>query len=135
MANAPAFIAHCQELLAPLGAVRARRMFGGHGLYIDALFVAIVDDNTLFLKADGQTCDAFENAGSRPFEYTMGDGRRGVMAYWQAPGEAVDSPALMQPWARLALGAALRQAAAKAARPARPASAKRRPPRASPGGA
>ena len=30
---------HCLELLAPLGRVRSRRMFGGHGLYVDDLFI------------------------------------------------------------------------------------------------
>mgnify|MGYP000287609516 CR=1 FL=1 len=38
----PGFTANL-ELLAPLGRARARRMFGGHGLYVDDLFVAIVD--------------------------------------------------------------------------------------------
>ena len=33
---------HCLELLSPHGAVRARRMFGGHGLYCDELFVALI---------------------------------------------------------------------------------------------
>jgi DNA transformation protein len=36
------------------------------------------------------------------------------MSYWTVPAEAMESPALMQPWARLAISAALR---ARAARP------------------
>ena len=35
MAAKDAFAAYCVELLAPLGAARSRRLFGGHGLYID----------------------------------------------------------------------------------------------------
>lgn len=35
------------------------------------------------------------------------------MGYWTVPAEAMESPALMQPWARHALAAALRARAAK----------------------
>lgn len=47
-----ALVDHCLELLAPLGAVRARRMFGGYGLYVDDLFVALIAVDRLYLKAD-----------------------------------------------------------------------------------
>jgi DNA transformation protein len=124
MANDPGFIAHCLELLAPLGAPRARRMFGGHGLYVDDLFIAIVDDDRLYLKADDQARPAFERAGCEPFTYPGADGQRMVMAYWTAPEDAVDSPASMQPWARLAMASALRAQAAKAAAKARKPAAK-----------
>ena len=58
-----ALVDHCLELLAPLGAVRARRMFGGHGLYIDDLFVAIIAFDRLYLKADEATRERFAGAG------------------------------------------------------------------------
>ena len=35
-----ALVDHALELLAPLGAARARRMFGGWGVYLDDLFVS-----------------------------------------------------------------------------------------------
>ncbi len=108
---------HCLELLAPLGAVRARRMFGGHGLYLDGLFIAILADETLYLKADAEEQAAFAAAGCQPFTYTARGDQRIVMAYWSAPEEAMDSPAGMAPWARRALASALRAAASKA-RPA-----------------
>lgn len=113
MANDTAFVEHCRELLAALGPVRVRRMFGGHGLYVDERFVALVIDNRLYLKADEHCRGAFETAGSQPFSYERADGQRTVLGYWLAPDEAMDAPALMQPWARLALGAALRAAAVK----------------------
>jgi len=114
------FAAYCVELLAPLGAARARRMFGGHGLYLDELFVAIVAGEQLYLKVDARTQAAFERAGSRPFSYEA-KGRRQSMSYWLAPEAALESAAQMQPWARLALEAALR------ARASKPASTRRRP--------
>jgi DNA transformation protein and related proteins len=135
-----ALVDHCLELLAPLGAVRAKRMFGGHGLYVDELFIALIAFERLYLKVDAQTQPAFSAAGCEPFVYVKppkpplrGDsppeeergnlGRPGVasakgkpmtMSYWTVPAEAMESPALMQPWARQAMAAALRARAAKA---------------------
>lgn len=116
------FVAHCRELLAPLGAVRSRRMFGGHGFYVDDLFVALIAFGRLYLKVDERSRARFEAAGCEPFVYD-GKGKPVTMSYFTAPEEAIESPALMQPWARLALDAAVRARAAKKApaRPARPA--------------
>lgn len=114
-------VAHCLELLAPLGAPRARRMFGGHGLYVDDLFVALIAFDRLYLKADAQTRARFEAAGCTPFVYE-GKGQSVTMSYFTAPGDALESPAYMQPWGRLALEAALRAKATK-----RPSSKARRP--------
>jgi DNA transformation protein len=125
MAARNAFVEHCLELLAPAGAVRARRMFGGWGLYLDELFVAIVAFERLWLKADETTRPRFADAGSEIFTVEM-KGRPTSMNYWSAPPEAMESPALMAPWLRLAVEAALRQRSAPAATRA---SAKRRPPR------
>ena len=101
------FAAYCAELMAPMGEVRTKRMFGGYGFYIDDAFVAIVVDDALYLKADEETRGRFEAAGGRRFVYTR-DGKQQGMGYWTVPPDAMDSPALMQPWARLALDAALR---------------------------
>jgi DNA transformation protein len=109
----PQFVSHCRELLAPLGPVRVRRMFGGWGLYVDDLFIAF---DRLYLKADADTRAHFETAGCAPFVYT-GQGKPVTMNYWTAPDEAMDAPAAMAPWARLAVQAAL--AARAQARPPR----------------
>lgn len=112
------FARWCAELLAPLGAVRAKRMFGGHGLYVDDVFVAIIVGDELYLKTDDASRPAFEAAGGRAFEYTGANGRHAVMSYWTVPAQAMESPAQMQPWARQALASALRARASKP--PARP---------------
>jgi DNA transformation protein and related proteins len=111
------FVDHCLELLSPLGAPRAKRMFGGYGLYVDEVFIALIAFERLYLKVDAQTQMQFEAAGCHPFVYE-GKGKTVTMSYWTAPDDAVESPALMQPWARLAMAAALRARAAKAAAPA-----------------
>lgn len=119
MASKDEFAHYCAELFEPVGTVRVRRMFGGHGLYVDDLFVAIVTGESLYLKADAQTAPAFEQAGGRPFEYEA-RGRRVSLQFWSPPVEAMDSPRLMMPWARLAVEAAQRAAAGKARRKGSP---------------
>ena len=40
---------HCRELLAPFGAVRVKRMFGGHGFYVDELFHRLLTPSAGFI--------------------------------------------------------------------------------------
>jgi DNA transformation protein and related proteins len=101
-------LTHLKELLAPLGYIRARAMFGGHGLYCDDLFFAIVIDDQLYLKVDALTQERFTQAGSTPFVY-QGKGKPVEMSYWLAPDEALESAHAMHPWAQLALQAAHRK--------------------------
>src|SRR3954468_22447153 len=114
---------HCIELLSPLGRARARRMFGGQGIWLDDLFIAVIAEDRLYLKADAQTRPVFVAAGGEPFVYDRAR-EKVALGYWSAPAEAVDSPAQMQPWARLAIEAALRARAAKAPAARRKPSAK-----------
>jgi DNA transformation protein and related proteins len=120
------FVTWCHELLAPLGPVRSRRMFGGHGLYVDEVFVALIAGERLYLKVDDSTRAQFEAAGSHPFSYTTARGERGVMSYYSMPDEGMDAPVQAQPWARLALASARRAQVIKAAAKARKPSATNR---------
>lgn len=102
-----ALVDHSLELLSALGQASAQRMFGGHGLRVDGLFIALVAFDRLYLKVDGQTRTLFAEAGCEPFVYTA-KGRQVSLNYWTVPPQAMDSPEQMRPWARLALEAALR---------------------------
>lgn len=88
-------------------------MFGGWGLYVDGVFVALIASERLYLKADAETTPRFAQAGCAPFVYD-GKGEPVTMSYWTAPADAMDSPALMQPWARLAMQAAVKSQAQNA---------------------
>ena len=101
------FTQHCSELLSVVGSVRSRAMFGGKGIYVDELFVALIIKEQLYLKVDALTLPQFEAAGSTPFKYRQ-DEQWHSMSYFTAPEEAMESPAVMQHWARLAVAAALR---------------------------
>lgn len=100
------FADHCCELLSGVGPCVARRMFGGWGISTEGLNIAIIAWDTLFLKASANTEAQWRDAGCRPFVYEA-KGKPMQLRYYTAPAEAMDSPALMQPWARLALQAAL----------------------------
>ncbi len=116
------FVAHCLELLAPLGATRSKSMFGGHGLYVDELFIALIAFERLYLKVNASTQPRFEAEGCEPFVYEA-QGKRMSMGYFTVPPEALDSPAVMEPWARLAIQAALAARTLKAPKlktPAKP---------------
>ena len=128
------FLEFLHELLEPCGPVTTRRMFGGHGVYCDGVFIAVVIEGRLYLKVDDQTRDRFSAAGSEPFVYES-RGRRIEMGYWNVPDEALDSAEQMLPWAKLAIDAALRKPevarAKKAARKAAGIKSGRRSPTAS----
>lgn len=108
-------IAWFMELLAPLGPIAARRMFGGAGLYADGRILGLAIEGTLYLKTDGLTRDAFAAAGGAPFIYA-GKAKPITVSYWTPPEEAMDSPESMRPWALRALEAAQRAALAKPAK-------------------
>ena len=110
------FALHAAELLSAVGNVVPRRMFGGHGLYCDAVMFALIAEDVLYLKVDDGNRAAFERAGCAPFVYGSA-AKRTVMSYYRAPDEVLESRDLATPWARSAFAAALRARAAK--RPAR----------------
>lgn len=101
------FIDNLNEVFAPFGAIRARRMFGGYGIYHDDLMFALVADEVLYLKVDEQSIAAFEERGLGPFEYEK-NGRKMKMSYHLAPEEIFDDPEQAREWAVLAFDAALR---------------------------
>ncbi|ALN87032.1 tfoX N-terminal domain protein [Lysobacter capsici] len=108
-------IAHLQDVAADFGALSARRMFGGYGIYHDGVMIGLISDEVLYLKVDDQSCERFRAADSGPFLYT----RRGETvptSYWSVPEAAMESPQDMRPWLVLAYEAALRKANAAASK-------------------
>ncbi|MGQ0710400.1 MAG: TfoX/Sxy family protein [Rhodoferax sp.] len=106
-----AFAHYCCELLGSVAPCSAKRMFGGFGLSTDGMTLAIIADlgqgETLWLKAAPDDITRFEAAGCQRFTYPV-QGVPKSMNYYSAPPEAMESPALMLPWARLALEAAVK---------------------------
>ena len=98
--------------LAPLGAVRARRMFGGEGIFLGERMFALIAYGDLYLKADTVTEPAFRAAGEGPFVYEA-KGKRTVMSYWKVPADVIEDDEALLAWAADAVEVAARAAAVK----------------------
>lgn len=112
----PEIVHHCLDLLRGIGPVEPRRMFGSWGIFAQGRMLAIVFDETLYLKVDAHNRAAFEAEGLAPFTYQGRKGRMVELPYRQAPPDAMEDPAQMRPWAQGALDAARRAAAPRAGR-------------------
>ncbi len=99
------FVSKLLQITAPLGDVRVKSMFGGHGLFLDgSMFGLVTRHNELFLKADDTNRSEFKERGLKPF---------GKMPYFAAPPECSEGWAGMERWARGAVEAARRSKAGK----------------------
>ena len=101
------FVDYLAEVFEPFGEVRARRMFGGYGIYHNDLMFGLVADDVLYLKADKQSAGLFEDRGLTAFEYVK-NGKAMKMSYFMAPEEIFDDPDAARTWAQHAWEAALR---------------------------
>jgi DNA transformation protein and related proteins len=101
------FVEHLHEVFRLFGPIRSRPMFGGYGIYHQALMIGLVADDVLYLKTDAVSAPHFVEAGCRPFEYTK-NGVTMKMSYASAPIEIYDDPESARAWAARAYDAALR---------------------------
>ena len=112
MSRDNAFVSYVVELMQSMGPVRAKRMFGGHGIFLDDLMFALIADDVLYLKADNETENDFKAKGLDAFTYNKKD-KILSMSYFQAPEEALEDNDEMKLWANKAYCAALRAASKK----------------------
>ncbi len=115
MAGDSEFVAFVVESLQPLGPVAARRMFGGHGLFLQGLMFGLIADDQLYLKADDGNRAGYAARGLPPFTFSS-KGRTVETSYREAPSEGFDDPEILCDWAREAYAAALRADTRKARR-------------------
>ena len=94
------------QLRRVLPGVRAKRLFGGVGLYSEESFFALIDDYVLYLKVDDETRPDFVQRGLRPFQ-PFGEGSA-AMQYYQLPEDLLEDPEALRPWAEGAVAAARR---------------------------
>jgi DNA transformation protein len=99
------------EQLLPAGAVTAKRMFGGIGLYLERVFFGLIDDDVLYFKVDDATRPDFERSGSRPFRPFGEDAYS--MQYYEVPVDVIEDRSLLRDWTHQAVAVARRSATAK----------------------
>ena len=112
------FVEHVCLMLAPLGEVRPKRMFGGYGIYVDDVFMAIIAYDTLWFKVDDGNVEDYREAQSRPFK--PWEDRGTVMSYWEEPADVVDDRVAIVAWGGKALAAARRSGTVRKTRPGKP---------------
>lgn len=113
------FCDHVADLLRPLGSIRIRKMFGGHGVYLGDLMFGLVADDTLYFKVDAATRPRYDAAELAPFTYERAGAEPVEMSYCLAPPDGLDDGALLCEWAAEAVETAQRARAAKAAKAAK----------------
>jgi DNA transformation protein len=118
------FKAFVLDQLAALPEVRARAMFGAHGLYAGEKFFGILDEGRLFFKTGAANLADYTERGMGPFTYEM-KGKVMAMAYHEVPPEILEQPHELVLWARQALALAGIKSKKTASKPARRATRRR----------
>jgi DNA transformation protein len=106
------FSSYVVDMLQTIGPVYSKRMFGGHGIFLEGLMFALIADSELYLKADNESEGDFIDRGLAPFTYNK-KGKLMKMSYFQAPEEALEDIELMKEWGNRGYSAALRAATKK----------------------
>ncbi|MFQ5642011.1 MAG: TfoX/Sxy family protein [bacterium] len=92
------FVEFLHEVFEAFGTITARKMFGGYGIYHDGVMFALVEQDTLYLKADETTRHHFELRGLPRFQY-MKKGKVIFLSYYMAPEEIYDDREEAAVWA------------------------------------
>ena len=107
MAVSQDFMAFACELFSDLGPTRARRMFGGAGVYAHDVMFALIADDVLYIKAEGALAEDLAAQGCEPFVFTSKSGEPTEMGYRRLPEAALDEPEAAARWGRRALDLAM----------------------------
>ncbi len=98
------YVTYVFDQLESSGSITAKKMFGGAGLYLDSVFFAIIDNDTLYFKVDNSNQKDYESAGMEAF---MPFGKKSyVMRYYEVPIDVIDDKDKLKIWADKALAVA-----------------------------
>jgi len=99
MAVTDTFHAYVLEQLDALGGLRARRMFGGVGLYHEDHFFGLIDDDALYFKVDDTNRGQYLARGGVPFR-PFKDKPEYSMSYYAVPADILEDAEELTRWAR-----------------------------------
>ena len=100
------------DQLSALPEIRAKAMFGAHGIYCGEYFFGILDEGRLFFKTDERSKADYVSRGMPPFTYES-KGKLMTMSYHEVPPEVLESPLELVDWARRAIATAARNREAR----------------------
>src|SRR5688500_18931953 len=115
MPVSPSYKTFILEQLQIVGAVTAKAMFGGVGLYHEGVFFGLLADDTTYLKVDDGNRADYEAAGMEPFR-PYGEASYS-MRYYQVPADVLEDHEALPVWVEKAIAAARRKPAGKRTRP------------------
>ena len=107
----PSYKAYVLEQLQVAGPVVAKSMFGGVGLYRDAVFFGLIANDSLYFKVDDTTRPEYERAGARPFQPYRENSYS--MQYYEVPADVLEDRAVLREWATKSVAVARNSAARK----------------------
>ena len=64
MTGDTSYFNHVMDLLAPLGDIQNRAMFGGYGIFHGGDMFALISGSTLYFKVNESNLAVYEKAGS-----------------------------------------------------------------------
>jgi DNA transformation protein and related proteins len=103
------------DQLSALPDLRARAMFGAHGLYNGETFFGILDEGRLFFKTDARSQKDYTARGMGPFTYKA-KGKTVTLGFHEVPADVLEQAPELVSWAQRAVKIA---AAAKAKKKSR----------------
>lgn len=101
------------DLFAPFGNVKLRRMFGAEGLFRDGLMFGIVYRERIYFKTSEESRQAFIAEGANPLYYKFKNAEGVLTSYYELPDRLYDDPDELTGWARTAFAVARNKSAAK----------------------
>ena len=98
---------HIADLLADLGPVKIRNMFGSTSLRLNNVLLGIVIDDRIHVRTDAKTRPVYLAEGSKPYEFDKHTGEHIVTSYYALPDRLYDEPGELRRWLLEAYEAAL----------------------------
>lgn len=93
------------DALSSARPITSRAMFGGIGIYLDEVFMGVIDDDRLYLKVDPQTEGEYLARGMAQWSY---DGGKTLNPYREMPEDVLNDPEQCGIWLEAARDAAIR---------------------------
>jgi DNA transformation protein len=97
------FLEFVLDQMSAIEGLESRAMFGGHGIYGDGIFFAIVFGGRLYFRTSEDTVAEYLRRRMRPFRPSP---RQTLGTYYEVPPEVIEDPAQVARWARAAIAAA-----------------------------
>jgi DNA transformation protein and related proteins len=90
------------DQLNALPDLRARAMFGAHGLYSGERFFGILDQGRLFFKTDAKSQTEYTARGMESFTY-LARGKKVALGFHEVPPDVLENAPELVAWAQRAI--------------------------------